>query len=164
MRLAAVLLLLSGAAACEQDREQEPQPNSQASQADAAEPEIRSPLLLRYKPAQKGGPDASMAALVQGVLDLSGPCVRLQDSSGEFRTVVAPPGSRLRRDFAGLYWAAGRERLRHGSSVIGGGGEIPRLPPGDSLDVAVPQACRAGPAVELAIQGRFDPPDEPEAH
>ena len=163
MRRAAALAVLLAAAACGDDREQQQAlPANQAAQAQAqaqpAQPEIHSPVLLRYKPVDRGGPEGSMMALPQGVLDFTGPCVRLQGASGELRTVVAPAGSRLGRDFAGLYWGVGKERLRHGSSVIGGGGEMPRLPADDVLDGPVPEACRAGPAIEFALERRTDPP------
>ena len=99
-----------------------------------------------------------MAAIVQGVLDFTGPCVRVQQRSGQFRTVVTTAGSRLVRDSAGLYWPSGKDRLRHGSSVIGGGGEMPQLPSDEVLDRPVPQACREGPALELIGPQRDQPP------
>ena len=159
-RHAAALAFLIIAGACEK-HDNKQQPALQPKQANAPEPEMPSPVLLRYKPAQEGGPGAFMAAIVRGVLDFSGPCVRLQHSSGQFRTVVSTAGSRLERDFAGLYWQVGNRRLRHGSSVIGGGGEMPQLPTDQVLDGPVPQACRTGPALELIGPQRYDPPDEP---
>ena len=155
MRGAALALLLI-AGACEKQAEDPPAP--QPEPANATEPEVVSPVLLRYRPAAQ---DGVMAANVQGVLDFNGPCVRIQDSSGRFRTVVSAAGSRLERDSAGLYWRVGDERLRHGSSVVGGGGEIPRLPPDQVLDGAVPEPCRAGPAIELIGPRRQEPAEEP---
>ena len=157
MRRVAALAALLVAAACQQRTEERP-PAPPQEQAIPAQAEMRSPVLLRYKSDEQGGPNAFMAAIVRGVLDFSGPCVRVQDSSGRFRTVVTAAGSRLARDSIGLYWPAGTDRLRHGSSAIGGGGEMPRLPADAVLDGAVPPACRPSPALELIGPQRDEPP------
>jgi hypothetical protein len=154
-RAAAAFAISLAAAACQKPEEQ--QPRVQPVEKNSRQAEIGSPMLLRYKPVEQGGPDTFMAANVHGVLDLSGPCVRMQNMAGEFQAVVSASGSRLERDAAGLYWQVGGDRLRHGASVVGGGGEMPRLPPDQLLDGRVPDACRAGPAVELVGPQRYDP-------
>ena len=153
-RAAAAFALSLVAAACQKSEEQ--QAPVQPEQTNSPRPEVRSPVLLRYKPAERGGLDTFMAANIHGVLDLSGPCVRLQNMAGQSRTVVSASGSRLARDSAGLYWQIGDERLRHGASVVAGGGEMPRLPPDQLIDGPVPQGC-SGPAVELIGPERYDP-------
>ncbi len=155
-RWARALALLLTAAACQkQEKSEPPAPRPAAAKID--EPVISSPVLLSYKPVEQGGPDVFMASNVHGVLDFSGQCVRVQNSAGQFQTVVSTSGSRLARDAAGLFWQVGKERLRHGASVVGGGGEMPGLPSDQLLDGPVPEACRDGPAVELIGPERYDP-------
>jgi len=153
-RLAAVLLALCG---CAQGQEQR-----QANAAEAVPAEPASPVLLRYLTPEQGGPTVFPEAQVHGVLDLSGPCVRLQDSKGRMTTVVSSSGPYLGRDHAGLYLQTVRERLRHGSSVTGGGGWFDAFPAGlGRLDRPISERCRSGPFVVVTGMHSFDPADEP---
>ena len=154
---AAALGLLLAAGACTQDQEQR-----QAPPAYPASSEPRSPVLLRYLPPERGGPEAYPEAQISGVIDLAGVCVRLQDSHGRKTTVVSSPGPYLGQDPAGLYILSNNERLRHGSSVTGGGGWFDNLPAGPgALDRTIPNQCRSGPFVVVTGMRRYDPPDEP---
>ena len=152
MRGVAVLALML--AACAQ--QQEPGETTQAK-AEPAEP--AAPVLLRFLPPEQGGPSAYPEAQVSGVLDLTGPCVRLQaDSDRRMTIVVSSPGPRVGRDFAGLYIQSDNERLRHGSSVTGGGGWFDSLPSNHGrLDRPVPPACTSGPFVIVTGMERYDP-------
>ena len=154
--VAAVLLML--VAACDR-KPADPPPNVNAKPVDPGF--IRqpgpAPTLLTYRAPGDGGPDVFRLALIGGVLDFGGPCLRLIDSSGGARTIVTSPESALKRDSMGWFLPSGTDRLRHGATVEGGGGEIPALPPADTLATPVPSACVAGPAVELVGIHRFDP-------
>jgi len=155
-RFAGVLVPLL-AAACAQGQEQR-----QTAPVNAAKAESTSPVLLRYLPAERGGPEAYPEAQVSGVLDLSGACVRLQDPQVRMTTVVSSPGPYLGRDLAGLYVRSGHERLRHGSSVTGGGGWFDKLPGGlGVLDRPIPDQCRSGPFVVVTGMRRYDPAGQP---
>ena len=159
-RSAAVLACLLAAGACTQGQEQR-----QAAPVNAgadAEAGPTSPVLLRYLPRERGGPEGYPEAQVSGVLDLSGPCVGLQDAQGRMTTVVSAPGPSLKEDRAGLYVEADNERLRHGSSVTGGGGWFDDFPGGlAALDRAIPDRCRSGPFVVVTGMRRYDPSEEP---
>jgi len=155
MRGIAALALI--AAACVQQQER-----GEATESNATPAEPASPVLLRFLPPEQGGPSAYPEAIVSGVLDLTGPCVRLQaDSDRRMTTVVSSPGPSVGRDFAGLYVETAKERLRHGSSVTGGGGWFDSLPASHGrLDGPVPAACTSGPFVILTGMERYDPADE----
>lgn len=155
MRRAAPLSLMLLFCACTQEQRQ-----SAPQRAHAEEPP--TPVLLRYLPPERGGPSMFPEAQVHGVLDLTAPCVRLQDPQGRMTTVVSASGPYLQRDFAGLYVQAPKERLRHGSSVTGGGGWFDNFPAGlGPLDRPIPDACRSGPFVVVTGMKSYDPDDEP---
>jgi hypothetical protein len=155
MARAATLALLVLACACAQ---QQQQPASRAERVS----EPASPVLLRYLPPQRGGPSAFPEAQVQGVLDLGGACVRLQDPHGRTTTVVSSSGPYLGQDIGGLYIQSGEERLRHGASVTGGGGWFDDFPAAlGALDGPIPEECRSGPFVVVTGIERFDPADRP---
>ena len=158
MRKGAVAFLLLLAAACDR-KPADPPPNVNAKPIDPAF--IRdagpAPTLIRYRPAEQGGPAAFRLAILGGVLDFGGPCLALIGPSGERRTIVTSRAAALKRDSLGWFLPSGNDRLRHGSSVEGGGGELPALPMSDMLSEPVPAACRAGPAIELIGIHRFDP-------
>ena len=161
MRGAALLAILVAAGACAQRQEERRDVQQETAAAEPPAPaEPPSPILIRYKPREQGGPGPVPEAEVSGVLDLAGPCVRLQNSRGEMWTLVSTAGPRLGRDFAGLYLDSGRERLRHGSSVKGGGGWFTGLPSIGALERPVPPACAAGPYVVAYGLTRYDPSDE----
>ncbi|MBA3510970.1 hypothetical protein [Sphingomonas sp.] len=162
MRGAAALACLLAAGACTQGQDQRREQRQSASAKAASAEQPTLPVLLRYLPPERGGPEAYPEAIVSGVLDLSGPCVRLQDGHGRVTTVVSAPGAYLRQDAAGLYIQSGRERLRHGSSVTGGGGWFDNLPAGPgTLDRPIPAQCRSGPYVVVTDIQRYDPSDDP---
>ena len=155
-RFAAVLESLL-AVGCAQAQEQR-----QTAPVNVARAESTSPVLLRYLPPERGGPEAFPEAQVSGVLDLSGACVRLQDPHVRMTTLVSSPGPYLGRDLAGLYVQSGRERLRHGSSVTGGGGWFDKFPGGlEVLDRPIPDQCRSGPFVVVTGMRRYDPAGQP---
>lgn len=154
MRPAAPLSLMLLVCACAQQQTQ-----SAPLPAPAEEP--ATPVLLRYLPPERGGPSAFPEAQVQGVLDLTGPCVRLRNTNGRMTTVVSSSGPSLGRDVAGLYVQTPRERLRHGSTITGGGGWFDNFPALGPLDRPIPQACRSGPFVVVTGMQAFDPADEP---
>lgn len=118
-------------------------------------------VMLRYLPPERGGPSAYPEAQVSGVLDLSGPCVQLSGHEGEMRIVISSPGPQVGRDSAGLYVRSGQERLRHGSSVTGGGGWFSNVPQLGALERPIPEECRSGPFVVVTGMERFDPASEP---
>lgn len=140
MRRAAALSLVLLLCACAQ------QQTRSAPLAAPAE-EAATPVLLRFLPPERGGPSAFPEAQVHGILDLTGPCVRLRDTHGRMTTVVSAPGPSLGRDVAGLYVQTPGERLRHGSPITGGGGWFDDLPALGAVDRPIPQACRSGPFV-----------------
>ena len=155
MRRAAALSVMLFLCACAREQ---PQPAPQSTVAE----EAAGPVLLRYLPPEHGGPSLFPEAQVHGVLDLTGPCVRLQGPDGRMTTVVSAPGPRLERDVAGLYVQTAKERLRHGSSVTGGGGWFDAFPAGlGPLDRPIPEECRSGPFVVVTGIARYDPADEP---
>ena len=161
MRCAAAFVLLVALGACAPRQD-----NGQAAQASAAPGQASvpgqapAPVLLQYRTADRGGPSAYPEARVSGILDLFGPCVRLQDSRGGMTTVVSSPGPRLGEDSAGLYIQSGAERLRHGSSITGGGGWFDNFPGGlGQLDRPIPDMCRSGPYVVVTGMQRYDPAD-----
>ena len=157
-RLAALLGLI--AAGCGGDPPSEPPPGAIINEADKF---VRDPgpepLLVTYRVAER---DVERPPLdqVAGVLDFTGPCVRIQDRAGAFKTLVTVSGARLLRDSLGWYFPSGRVRLRHGSSIGGAGLDLPALPPSERLAEPVPAACGTGPAIEL-ISIRRALPDEP---
>ena len=156
-RGAAALACLLAVGACTQGQEQR-----QTAQANAVRAKPASPVLLRYLPPERGGPRAYPEAQISGVLDLSGACVQLQDPHVRMTTVVSSPGPYLRQDLAGLYLQSGKERLRHGSSVTGGGGWFDNLPAGlGALDRPIPNQCRSGPFVVVTGMRRYAPSDRP---
>lgn len=158
IRAAAALLPLLLVSACGPGADESAGPPVANTQGEAVRSQPgtaqHGPVVVRYKPPKEGGPEAFRASIVQGILDFAGPCVRVRDPSGRLATLVTSAGSRLLRDNAGLYLPSGEERLRHGSSVIGGGGEMPALPPDELLDGPVPEACRAGRAIEIVGMSR----------
>ncbi len=147
--LAAALVLLT--AGCGDDRIADPPAGAIID--ERAREFIRDPgpkpFLVTYRPARAGGPDAFRMAIMSGVLDFAGRCVRLQESGGSLRTIVTSAGSGLKRDSMGWFLPSGRDRLRHGSSIAGGGGELSSVPPAEMLAADAPAECRQGPAVEL---------------
>jgi hypothetical protein len=122
------------------------------------------PVLLRYKPAPRGGPEVFRMAIVAGRLDFSGQCVRLVGPSGP-RVLVTSAGSRLERDSHGLFIRSGHGRLRHGDQVEAGGGELGGAPISAEIDGTIPDACAEGPFIEAVGIHRFvprsGPPDPP---
>ena len=155
MRRAAALVLVLALGACAPRQD-----SGQTAQANSAPAEPAAPVLLRFQPPERGGPSAYPEAQISGVLDLSGPCVRLHRR--RMTTVVSAPGPRVGRDFAGLYIQSGTERLRHGSSVTGGGGWYDALPINHgTLDREVPPACASGPFVIVTGMERYDPAAQP---
>lgn len=115
------------------------------------------PFLVTYRPPAEGGPEAFRLAIIAGVLDFTGGCVRLQDHGGAMKTLIMTSGSALKRDSMGWFLPSGQDRLRHGASVQGGGGELPSLPPADMLASGVPAECTKDPAVELVGPRRWQP-------
>ena len=170
MRRALAVLVALAVAGCDQ-APKDPPPNVNQKPIDPAY--VRkagpAPILITYRPSGLGGPEVFRAAIVGGVLDFTGPCIRLADSGGSLRTVVASSGTALKRDSMGWFLPSGTDRLRHGATVEGGGGEMPALPPADTLSAKVPGDCLTGPAVEMvaihrsapAPQGRPPEPSPP---
>ncbi|MGI8705487.1 MAG: hypothetical protein ACR2JJ_06815 [Sphingomicrobium sp.] len=155
MRRAAALSLVPLVCACAQQQ-------TQSAPLSAAAGEPTTPVLLRYLPPDEGGPSVFPQALVHGVLDLAGPCVRLRDPEGRMTIVVSSPGRSLGRDAAGLYVQTPNGRLRHGSPTTGGGGWFDNFPAGlGLLDRPIPQACRFGPFVVVTGMQPHDPADDP---
>ena len=156
----AALLLVALLAGCER-KIADPPPGAVISDEKSF---VRSvgpaPLLVTYKPASAGGPEVFREAIVGGVLDLAGPCVRVQGADGAMRLVVTIAGSALRRDSLGWFLPAGDDRLRHGATVESGGGELPAPPAAALLAVAVPPAC-AGPTLEMSGIRRWQPRSDP---
>ena len=155
MRGAVALVLALLAAGCAEKQQQgEPRP------VQTNEP--ASPVLLRYLPPERGGPSVFPEARVHGLLDLRGDCVGLRDPQGRTTTVVSSSGPFVGQDSAGLYIQSGEERLRHGSTITGGGGWFSDFPAGlGALDGPIPDACLSGPfAVVTGMQGH-GPADQP---
>lgn len=159
-RLTALLGLI--AAGCGGDPPSEPPPGAIINEADkfVRDPGPK-PLLVTYRIVVERVVKKAPLNQVGGVLDFTGPCVRVQDRSGAFKTLVTVAGVRLLRDSLGWYLPSGRVRLRHGSSIGGAGLDLPALPASERLAEPVPAACGTGPAIEL-ISVRRALPDEPE--
>ncbi|MGI8931528.1 MAG: hypothetical protein ACR2FK_03985 [Sphingomicrobium sp.] len=166
--LAATLALF--AAGCSDAPPAEPPPGAIVEEdvAEFVRDPGPKPYLVTYHTPGEGGPEIFRAAIVAGVLDFTGRCVRLQDHGGAMRTLVTTSGSGLKRDSLGWFLPSGRDRLRHGATVEGGGGELPSLPPVDMLANVVPAECTNGPAIELIgahrakpRQGTIDEPPPP---
>ena len=119
-----------------------------------------TPTLLRFLPPEQGGPAALPEASPSGIIDLSGPCVRLQLDPGRSRVVISTHDSNVGQDIRGIYVEFHGRRFRHGTHVKGGGGGIDRLP-ADPLDAPVPEACGAGPFLIFHSVREFDPTKVP---
>jgi hypothetical protein len=126
---------------------------------------LATPVLLRFVPPERGGPTTFPEANPSGVLDLSGPCVRLELRPGHFTTVVSSANARVGRDWKGPFLQYGQHRFRHGAEIEGGGGHSDSLPTDFGLfDGPVPEACSRGPfliLVGIEPYERQPPPKSP---
>ncbi|HXH00101.1 MAG TPA: hypothetical protein VNI79_06780 [Sphingomicrobium sp.] len=148
MKLAIALILLT--AGCREALPQEPPPGSIIDEKANEYIRERSPkpVLISYRRA--GAVTAvERPTPLSGVLDFTGRCIRLQDRGGAMKILITAWGSTLKRDSMGWFWLIGQDRLRHGASVKGKGGELASLPPAAMLGVDVPAECARGPAVEV---------------
>jgi hypothetical protein len=143
MRRAAVLALMVAASACA-----------------SIQLDTEGPVLLRFPPPARGGPTVFPEASPSGVLDLSGPCVRLQLSPGRTAILISSHKASVGRDAEGRYFQYDGRRFRHGEWIKGGGGGYDQLP-ADPLDGPVPEACRSGPFLVLVTIAPFDPSKVP---
>lgn len=139
MLRAAALALMVGASACANHQPQAP-----------------LPVLLRHPPPEQGGPTVFPEAAPSGILDLSGPCVRLQVRTDETPILISSHKASVGRDARGPYLQYNGRQFRHGEWVKGGGGHFDRLP-AEPLDGPVPEACRSGPFLILVDIHAFDP-------
>ena len=119
------------------------------------------PTLLRFLPPERGGPTVFPEASPSGMLDLSGPCVRLRHSPGYTPIVISSADASVGRDRVGPYLRYHDHRFRNGSWVKGGGGHMGKALPAEPLDARVPQACSAGPFLILVAIRPFDPAKVP---
>ena len=160
MRLTLAVAAMAVISGCQQQTSQVPGATQSATLGGGGAV-VTGPLLLRYLPPERGGPEAYPEAQVGGTLDLGGPCVRLRDHHGVTQTLVSSPGPRVGRDAAGPFIETEDERLRHGAPIWGGGGWFSHMPQLGPLETPIPEACRSSRFVVITGMQRHDPADEP---
>jgi hypothetical protein len=141
-RLAALLAL--AASGCGSEPAQAP-PRDPA--AVEAAPAVHLP---QYKPPGQGGPEAFMEAGMGGTLRLAGRCLGFADEKpGALMTIVWPSDARLGSDERGPFVQVGKERVRPGERLRGGGGTMLSDFSDARLTRPFPEECDRSSAVEF---------------